>query len=64
MEYAENIVETVREPLLVLDAELKIISANSSFYRTFNVTHEETIGNFIYELGNRQWDIPRLRILL
>ncbi|MBT0663696.1 sensor domain-containing diguanylate cyclase [Geobacter pelophilus] len=62
-EYAENIVETVREPLVVLDADLKILTANQSFYATFKVTPEATIGNFIYDLGNRQWDIPKLRVL-
>ena len=62
--YAESIVETVRGPLLVLDANLKIISANQNFYRTFKVTHDETIGSFIYDLGNKQWDIPKLRELL
>jgi len=62
--YAESIVETVREPLLVLDADLKIISANRNFYRTFLVTPDETIGSFIYDLGNKQWDIPKLRELL
>ncbi|MDZ4186211.1 MAG: PAS domain S-box protein [Desulfuromonadales bacterium] len=62
-EYAENIVETVRKPLVVLDFDLKILTANHSFYETFKVTHEETIGNFIYDLGNRQWDIPQLRAL-
>jgi PAS domain-containing protein len=53
--YAENIVETVREPLLVLDADLKIISANRNFYRTFKVTSGETIGSFVYDLGDKQW---------
>src|SRR5512134_1199984 len=62
-EYAENIVETVREPLVVLDSDLKVLTANLSFYETFKVTPEATIGNFIYDLGNRQWDIPRLRVL-
>jgi PAS domain S-box-containing protein len=62
--YAESIVETLREPLLVLDADLKVISANRSFYRTFKVTPGETIGSFIYDLGNKQWDIPKLRELL
>ena len=62
-EYAENIVETVREPLVVLDSDLKILTANHSFYETFMVTPEETIGNFIYDVGNRQWDIPKLRVL-
>ena len=62
--YAESIVETVREPLLVLDADLKIISANRIFYTTFKVTPGETIGSFIFDLGNKQWDIPGLRQLL
>ena len=63
-EYAENIVETVREPLVVLNSDLEILTANQSFYDTFKVTPEDTIGNFIYDLGNRQWDIPKLRVLL
>ncbi|MDD2848036.1 MAG: PAS domain S-box protein, partial [Desulfuromonadaceae bacterium] len=62
-EYAENIVETVRKPLMVLDSDLKILTANHSFYDTFKVVPEDTIGNFIYDLGNRQWDIPQLRVL-
>ena len=63
-EYAENIVETIREPLIVLDKDLKVISANNAFYRNFKVKSEETIGKFIYNLGNRQWDIPQLKKLL
>jgi PAS domain S-box-containing protein len=63
-EYAEDIVETVREPLVVLNSELRILTANKSFYTTFKVTPEKTIGYFIYDLGNRQWDIPTLRVLL
>jgi PAS domain S-box-containing protein len=62
--YAENIVETIREPLLVLASDLRVLSANRSFYDTFKVTLKETIGNLIYNLGNREWDIPRLRTLL
>jgi len=62
--YADSIVNTLREPLLVLDAGLRILSANRSFYRSFQVTPEETEGCLIYELGNHQWDIPRLRELL
>jgi len=62
-EYAENVVETVREPLVVLNSDLKILTANNSFYDTFNVKPGETIGKFIYDLGNRQWDIPKLRVL-
>ena len=60
----EDIVETVREPLIVLDSDLRIVSANRSFYNSFRVTPEETVGNLIYDLGNRQWDIPKLRTLL
>ena len=62
--YAESILGTVREPLLVLDADLKIVSANHNFYKTFKVTPDETIGSFIYDLGNKQWDISKLRELL
>jgi PAS domain S-box-containing protein len=62
--YAESIVETIREPLLVLTPDLKVISANQSFYQTFKVTPEETEGRFIYSVGNHQWDIPVLRKLL
>ena len=63
-DYAENTVETVREPLLVLDNELRVEGANRSFYRAFRVAPSDTICWFIYDLGNRQWDIPRLRELL
>lgn len=63
-EYTESIVETIREPLLVLASDLRVLSANRSFYDTFEVTRKETIGNLIYNLGNRQWDIPSLRTLL
>ncbi len=59
-----DIIETVREPLLVLDSDLRVLSANRSFYEAFKVTPQETIGNLIYDLGNRQWDIPKLRTLL
>jgi len=61
---AQSIVDTLREPLLVLDAGQRIISANRSFYQTFHVRREETEGRLIYELGGHQWDIPRLRELL
>src|SRR6187402_432520 len=62
--YAQNIVDTVREPLLILDATLRVQSANRAFYQTFHVSHEETEGHLIYELGNGQWDTPDLRTLL
>jgi PAS domain S-box-containing protein len=62
--YVRNIVDTVREPLLVLDGHLRVQSANRSFYRTFGVSPPETEGRLLYELGNGQWAIPRLRTLL
>jgi len=62
--YAEGIVATVREPLLVLDAQLKVLSASQSFYRKFLTTPETTENEHVYNLGNRQWDIPALRQLL
>ena len=63
-QYAESIVDTVREPLVVLTPDLHVRSANSSFYRTYRASPEETVDRLIYELGNRQWDIPELRRLL
>jgi two-component system CheB/CheR fusion protein len=62
--YAEVIVDTVREPLLVLDAGLAVQSANRSFYQTFQVAPEATVGRPVYELGDRALDLPRLRALL
>ncbi|QEL26013.1 PAS domain S-box protein [Bosea sp. F3-2] len=62
--YAEAIVGTVRQPLLVLDAGLRVQSANPAFYGLFGVTAEETTGKLLYDLGNKQWDIPALRTLL
>src|ERR1700685_2931586 len=62
--YAQNIVDTVREPLLILDTTLRVRSANRAFYQTFQVSSAETENRLIYELGNGQWDIPDLRTLL
>jgi len=62
--YADDIIATVREPLVVLDADLQVISVNRSFLQMFQVTPEETEGQHIYDLGNQQWDIPALRELL
>src|SRR5215212_7840509 len=63
-DYAQNIVDTVREPLLMLDTTLRVHSANRAFYQTFHVSSGETENRLIYELGNGQWDIPDLRTLL
>ena len=62
--YAETIVGAVRQPLLVLDAKLRIQSANPAFYDLFKVSAKETLGSLLYDLGNGQWDIPALRALL
>jgi two-component system CheB/CheR fusion protein len=61
---AESIVDTVRDPLIVLDRDLRVVSASRSFYLGFRVTPEETVGRRLYELGNGQWQIPALRELL
>jgi PAS domain S-box-containing protein len=63
-DYVETIMSTVRMPLVVLDAELRVISANLSFYQTFQVTPEETEQKLLYDLGNHQWDIPSFRKVL
>lgn len=64
LEYAESIINTVREPLIALDQDLRVVSASRSFFEVFKVKPEETVGQLIYDLGNRQWDIPKLRELL
>jgi len=63
-EYIESIMQTVREPLLALDSKRRVISANRSFYQTFKITPGDIEGKVLYDLGNRQWDIPKLRKLL
>ncbi len=62
--YAESIINTVREPLIALDQDLRVVSVSRSFYDVFKVNPEETVGQLIYDLGNKQWDIPKLRELL
>ena len=64
LEYTEHIVNTGHDPLVILFEDLRVALANRFFYRVFKVTANETEGKFIYDLGNRQWDIPRLRHLL
>jgi two-component sensor histidine kinase len=61
---AQAIVDTVREPLLVLDKDLRVLAASRSFYQTFKVAPNTTQGQFLYSLGDGQWDIPGLRLLL
>lgn len=62
--YAEEITQTVREPLLVLGADLRVINANENFYKKFKVAKKITEGELIFKIGNGQWDIPELRLLL
>jgi two-component system CheB/CheR fusion protein len=64
LKLAESIVDTVRESLIVLDEKLKVISASRSFYRDFQTTTEDTVGRLIFNLGNKQWDTPKLHELL
>jgi len=61
---AQSIVDTVREPVVVLDKGLRVIAASRSFYSAFKVSPEETQGRLLYALGDGQWDIPKLRLLL
>jgi PAS domain S-box-containing protein len=61
---AQTILDTLREPILVLDVALRVKMANRPFYRTFGVKPEETKDKLIYELGDGQWNIPKLRVLL
>jgi two-component system CheB/CheR fusion protein len=62
--YAESIVTTIREPLIILSKELKVRSANSAFYDKFQVKEDETEGKLVFELGNEQWNIPVLKEML
>src|SRR6185436_1946265 len=61
---AQAIVDTIREPLLVLDRDLRVVAASRSFYLTFKMHRQDVQGRPIYTLGNGQWDIPELRLLL
>jgi len=61
---AQGIVDTVREPVLVLDKDLRVIAASRSFYSAFKVSPADTKGRLLYTLGDGQWDIPKLRVLL
>jgi two-component system CheB/CheR fusion protein len=63
-DFAQSIVDTVREPLLVLNGTFEVVSASRAFYQTFGLTPEDTQGRSLYELGNHQWDIPPLKELL
>ena len=63
-EFAEDVVQTVREPLVVLDSDLNVISANKSFYRRFKLTPQLAQRRSLFELNERLWDIPELRRLL
>jgi chemotaxis protein methyltransferase CheR len=62
--FAQAIIDTVREPFLVLDQDLRVLAASRSFCQTFKVSHDDTQGRLLYALGDGQWDIPQLRLLL
>lgn len=63
-DYAESIIATMHQPLVVLDENLRVKTASAAFYKVFQVNEQETVGELIYDLGNKQWDIPLLRTLL
>jgi len=63
-DYFKNIFNTVREAILLLDENMKVLSANRSFFTIFKVDAASTIGSLLYDLGNGQWNIPYLRVLL
>jgi PAS domain S-box-containing protein len=63
-DYFKNIFNTVREAILILDENMRVLSANRSFFTIFKVDEADTIGSLLYDLGNGQWDIPHLRLLL
>lgn len=62
--YIRTVVDTLREPFLILDKDLRVLSANRTFYAFFHAVQEETEGKLVYKLGNGQWNIPKLKILL
>ena len=64
LEFSENIINAVREPLIVMDGDLRVVSASKAFYDVFKVKPEDTEKQLIYSLGNHQWNIPKLRELL
>lgn len=62
--YIKTVVDIVREPIIVLDKDLRVLTANETFYRVFQVEQKDTEGKVVYKLGNGQWNIPSLRKLL
>jgi nitrogen-specific signal transduction histidine kinase len=62
--YIKTVIDIVREPVLILDKDFRVVDANKPFYKTFQVSAKATKGKIVYDLGNGQWDIPALRKLL
>lgn len=62
--YLKALTNTAREPFLILDADLKVLAANPFFYKTFQVSPEQTENKFVYMLGEHEWNIPKLKVLL
>lgn len=62
--YIKTVVDVVREPVIILDKELRVVAANESFYKMFDVTQKDTVKKIVYDLGDGQWNIPDLRKLL
>ena len=64
LHYLRTFADTIREPFLILDSDLRVLGASPSFYKDFQAIKEQTESQFIYDLGNGQWNIPELRTLL
>ncbi len=64
VKHAQDIIDIVREPFLVLDNKLNVVNANGAFYKMYKVSKSATEGKLVYKLGNQQWDIPELRKIL
>ncbi|MDD2758373.1 MAG: PAS domain-containing protein [Patescibacteria group bacterium] len=62
--YVKTVVDTVREPFLILDKNLRVVAANESFYQFFKVSRAETENAYVYDIGNKQWNVPSLKRLL
>lgn len=64
LHYMKTLIDVAREPLVILDADLRVLTANPIFYEIFHVVPNDIENEFIYKLGNGQWDIPELKKLL
>lgn len=64
LDYVQSVISAIRHPMLVLDKNLRVVSASNAYYDTFKVNAKDTVGNLLYHLGNGEWAIPKLRTKL